>query len=103
MSIWKSYRIAVTSVTASLVVFVVLLVNRIRLGGAPSERWESLVNAGEQARDSHAKLVFMLTTGFVDLREVELCLDDVKAAKASGYAAVRLTELVSQGYQVIRY
>jgi intracellular sulfur oxidation DsrE/DsrF family protein len=87
MSTWKSYRVAVTFVTAGLVVLLVLLVSRIRLGGAPSERWESLVIAGEQTRDSHDRLVFMLTTGFEDLREVELCLDDVKAAKASGYAA----------------
>jgi hypothetical protein len=31
------------------------------------------------------KLVFMLTTGFEDLEEVRLCLQDIKAAKASGH------------------
>lgn len=45
------------------------------------------MNAGGLAHDPHVGLVFMLTTGFEDLREVELCLSDVKLAKASGYLA----------------
>ena len=43
-----------------------------------------MVKAGERARDPHVGLVFVLTTGFEDLREVESCLPDVKAARASG-------------------
>ena len=85
MSIWKHRRfIAILVVDVSLVI-AVLSVNRINsLLGATTEVSDSVVNAGEQPHDSHVGLVFMLTTGFEDLREVELCLSDVKAAKALG-------------------
>jgi hypothetical protein len=76
------------SVFDLLVVFAVLFASRISgLVGAPTEGLDSVVNAGEQARDPHVGLVFLLTTGFEDLREVELCLYDVKVAKASGVLA----------------
>jgi hypothetical protein len=45
---------------------------------------DSVVTANEQTRDPHVSLAFVLTTGFEDVREVELCLFDVKTAKASG-------------------
>jgi hypothetical protein len=45
------------------------------------------VNTNEQTRDPHFSLVFMFTTGFEDLRAVELCLSDVKVAKHSGALA----------------
>jgi len=40
---------------------------------------------GTLVRNPSGKLVFMLTTGFEDLLEVRLCLEDIKAAKTSGY------------------
>jgi intracellular sulfur oxidation DsrE/DsrF family protein len=68
-----------------LAVIAVLSVSRINsLLGAMTGVSDSIVNAGEQAHDPHVGLVFMLTTGFEDLREVELCLSDVKVAKALG-------------------
>jgi hypothetical protein len=88
MNIWKHRRLIVMSVFDLLVVFAVLFASRISgLVGTSTEGLDSVVNAGEQARDPHVGLVFMLTTGFEDLREVELCLDDVKVAKASGVLA----------------
>jgi intracellular sulfur oxidation DsrE/DsrF family protein len=85
MNIWKHRRLIGMAAFDLLVVIAVLFANRIGgLVGAPTETLDSVVNAGEQARDPHVGLVFMLTTGFEDLREVELCLSDVKMAKASG-------------------
>jgi intracellular sulfur oxidation DsrE/DsrF family protein len=85
MSIWKHRRLIAMLVIDLLVVVAVLSVNRVNgLVGRMPGVFESVVNAGEQARDLHVGLVFMLTTGFEDLREVELCLSDVKVAKASG-------------------
>ena len=49
-------------------------------GNAQGDRSESFKN-----RTPNGKLIFMLTTGFEDLSEVRLCLDDIKAAKASGH------------------
>jgi hypothetical protein len=70
------------------VVLAVLFAGRIsRLIGASDENLESVVNADEQPTNSHGGLVFILTTGFEDIREVEQCLYDVKVAKASGYLA----------------
>jgi hypothetical protein len=85
VSIWEHRRfIAILVVDVSLVI-AVLSVNRINsLLGATTAASDSVVHAGEQPHDSHVGLVFMLTTGFEDLREVELCLSDVKAAKALG-------------------
>jgi len=85
MSIWKHRRfIAMLVVDVSLVI-AVLSVNPINsLLGATAGVSDSIVNAGEQAHESHVGLVFMLTTGLEDLREVELCLSDVKVAKALG-------------------
>ena len=87
MSTWKRHRVTLASEIAALLVFVVLLMNWIGVTGTPNERLEFRVNAGEQAHNLRGRLVFMLTTGLEDLREVELCLADVKAAKASGYTA----------------
>jgi hypothetical protein len=85
MNIWKHRRIVAVSAFDLLVVIAVLFANRIGGHvGASTGVLDSVVNAGEQARDPHVRLVFMLTTGFEDLREVELCLSDVKVAKASG-------------------
>jgi hypothetical protein len=81
MNIWKHRRLIAMSVFDLIVVFAVLFANRISgFVGTPAGVLDSVVNAG----DPHVGLVFMLTTGFEDLREVELCLSDVKAAKASG-------------------
>ena len=84
MNIWKHRRFVVMSVINLLIVFAVLFASRIGgLLGAPAEVLNSVVNAGEQERDTHAGPVFILTTEFEDLREVELCLYTVKVAKIS--------------------
>ncbi len=88
MNIWKHRRLVAVSIFDSLLIIAVLFANRITgLVKAPSGILDSVVIAGEQARNPHAGLVFMLTTGFEDLREVELCLSDVNAAKTSGNLA----------------
>jgi intracellular sulfur oxidation DsrE/DsrF family protein len=85
MNIWKHGRLIGMVAFDLLVVIAVLFANRIgSLVGAPTETLNSVVNAPEQARNPHVGLVFILTTGFEHLREVELCLSDVKVAKASG-------------------
>jgi uncharacterized protein len=53
-------------------------------GNARSNRSDSFKN-GKLVHNPNGKLVFMLTTGFEDLSEVRLCLEDIKVAKASGY------------------
>lgn len=53
-------------------------------GNARGNRSDSFKN-GTSVHNPNGKLVFMLTTGFADLSEVRLCLEDIKAAKASGY------------------
>ena len=53
-------------------------------GNAQAERAEAFKRS-EGVANANGKLVFMLTTGFEDLSEVRLCLEDIKAAKASGY------------------
>ena len=53
-------------------------------GNAQAERAESF-KSSQLAGNANGKLVFVLTTGFEELSEVRLCLEDVKAAKASGY------------------
>ncbi len=87
MNIWEHRRFVIMCIIDLLVVFAVLSVSHIGGLGPPVGVLESVVNASDHAPDPHGKLVFMLTTGFEDYREVELCLHDVKAAKASGYLA----------------
>jgi hypothetical protein len=88
MNIWKHRRLIVMIVFDLFVVFAVLFANHFAgLVGSTTAGLDSVVNAGEPVRDSHVGLVFMLTTGFEDLQEIELCLSDVKAAKASGNLA----------------
>jgi hypothetical protein len=53
-------------------------------GKAQAERVGSF-KVGERVGNATGRLVFMLTTGYEDLWEVRLCLEDIKAAKASGY------------------
>lgn len=62
---------------SALVALAVLAGSGGTAGNAQAER--------EPVSNANGKLVFMLTTGFNDLSEVRLCLEDVKAAKASGY------------------
>jgi len=88
MNSWKHRRLFFISFIDLLVVLGVLFANPIEgLLVGPTGTLNSVVKAGEQARDPRVGLVFMLTTGFEDLREVELCLSDVKAAKDSGNLA----------------
>jgi intracellular sulfur oxidation DsrE/DsrF family protein len=85
MNIWKHRRLVAMCVLDLMVILAVLFATRIgNLVGAPAGVLNSVVNAGETTRDSHIGLVFMLTTGFEDLREAELCLSDVKVAKTMG-------------------
>jgi|HubBroStandDraft_6_1064221.scaffolds.fasta_scaffold648301_1 hypothetical protein len=88
MNIWKHRRLVAMTVFDLFVVLAVVFANRITsFVGAPSDVLGSVVKADAPAPDPHVGLVFMLTTGFEDLREVELCLSDVKVAKASGELA----------------
>jgi hypothetical protein len=85
MSIWKHRRLIAMFVVDLLIAVVILSVNRVgAFMGATTGAYDSVTNAGERTEDAQLRLVFMLTTGFEDLREVELCLSDVKVAKASG-------------------
>jgi hypothetical protein len=63
------------------------LVTLAILASAAPTTGKAEVNANHDTsvRNTGGKLVFMLTTGFEDLEEVRLCLQDIKAAKASGY------------------
>ncbi len=40
---------------------------------------------GKQSHSAHGKLVILMTTGMEDLRELNLCLGDTNAVKASGH------------------
>lgn len=52
-------------------------------------------------RNPSAKVVFMLTTGFEDLVEVKLCLEDVKAVKTSGHVEDVILLVRGRGVQVL--
>ena len=85
MSIWKHHRLIAMLVIDLLIAVAVLSVNRISaFVEATTEAHDSVASASVRARDAHVGLAFMLTTGFEDLREVELCLSDVIVAKTSG-------------------
>jgi hypothetical protein len=81
---------------AALCAFTVMVVMVLLLGmggaypAAPPKPPGTLPEAGKASPITQRKLVFMLTTGFEDLREVRLCLEDVKVAKKSGL----LTEVI---------
>jgi hypothetical protein len=53
-------------------------------GNAQSARPETSENS-KPGHTPNGKVVFMLTSGFEDLLEVKLCLEDIKQAKTSGY------------------
>ena len=73
------------AVTGSVLVAVAFLAGSGGFPGkAQGDRSESFKNV-KAVRNPNGKLIFMLTTGFEDLSEVRLCLEDIKAAKASGY------------------
>jgi len=69
---------------AALVALAILAASGGASRKAQAERAVSF-KSSEPVSHASGKLVFMLTTGFEDLSEVGLCLEDVKAAKASGY------------------
>ena len=73
-------RIAVIT----LFTMAILLSTGCTSGRAQEGRVADLRN-GASVRTPSGKLVFMLTTGFEDLVEVRLCLEDIKAAQKSGY------------------
>jgi intracellular sulfur oxidation DsrE/DsrF family protein len=85
MNISKHRRFVAVSVFDLFVVFAVLFANRIcDLVGPSTGDLDSVVNAGKQALVPHIRRIFILITGFEDLRKVELCLSDVNVAKVSG-------------------
>jgi hypothetical protein len=70
--------------SSALIVLAILAGSGGTPGNAQVERAESF-KSSQRVGVANGKLVFMLTTGFEDLWEVRLCLEDLKAAKASGY------------------
>jgi uncharacterized protein len=81
MKSWNRGHVVAGSV---LVAVAILAGSGCTPGNAQGDRSESFKN-GKSVRNPNGKLIFMLTTGFEDLSEVRLCLDDIKAAKASGH------------------
>src|SRR5216684_2189269 len=81
MKSWNRGHVVAGSV---LVAVAILAGSGCTPGNAQGDRSESFKN-GKSFRNPNGKLIFMLTTGFEDLSEVRLCLDDIKAAKASGH------------------
>jgi hypothetical protein len=69
---------------SALVALAILVGSGGTPGNARGNRSDSFKN-GKSVHNPNGKLVFMLTTGFEDLWEVRLCLEDIKVAKASGY------------------
>jgi hypothetical protein len=81
MTFWNRCRMGKSCALTTIAILVGIIGSR---GNAQALRPESS-ETGKVARNPNGKLVFMLTTGFEDLSEVRLCLEDVKLAKASGY------------------
>ncbi len=69
---------------SALIAIVILASSSSIPGNAQGDPSESFKN-GKSVHNPNGKLVFMLTTGFEDLSEMRLCLEDIKAAKTSGY------------------
>ena len=80
MNTWKRGRILISLLAAMALV----LGTSCTSGRAQDERVVYPKNS-TSVRKPSGKLVFMLTTGSEDLVEVKLCLEDIKAAKRSGY------------------
>ena len=80
MNIQKSGRIVVIALS-----IVAALLNTSCTSGRAQEGRAVDLRNGASVRTASGKLVFMLTTGFEDLVEVRLCLEDIKAAQKSGY------------------
>ena len=88
MNIWEHRRF-ILIVAFDLIIFLgVVFAGRIsRLVTTRHEILDSVADTDRQRTNSHVGLVFVLTTGFEDVREVEQCLRDVKLAKESGYVS----------------
>jgi uncharacterized protein len=71
-------------VISALAALAFLVGNSSGSGRAQNER-VNLQNGTPVRTSPRGKLVFMLTTGFEDLVEVKLCLEDIKASQKSGY------------------
>jgi len=69
---------------SALVALVVLASSGGSSGTAQPQQTEPFKSSA-RVGNADGKLAFMLTTGFEDLAEVRLCLEDVKDAKSSGY------------------
>lgn len=69
---------------SALVALVILVGSGGTPGNAQAERADAF-KSSKAVGNANGKLVFMLTTGFEDTWEMRLCLEDIKAAKASGH------------------
>jgi intracellular sulfur oxidation DsrE/DsrF family protein len=97
MKTWNRNRVAAGS---ALVALAILVGTGDTPGNAQGERTESFKN-GKPVLSPNGKLVFMLTTGFEDLWEVRMCLEDVKTAKASGYMEDVIWLVRGRGVEVL--
>jgi uncharacterized protein len=80
MRIWKRSYVATTAL-----VTLAFLVNTSCTSGKAQDERVVYLKSGTLVHNPNGKLVFMLTTGFEDLVEVRLCLEDIRTAKTSGY------------------
>jgi hypothetical protein len=80
----KSWNRGHVAVGSALIAVAILAGSGSIPGKAQGDPSKSFKN-GKSVRNPNGKLVFMLTTGFEDLLEVRLCLEDIEAAKASGH------------------
>ena len=88
MNIWKHRRFIAMVAFDLFVFFGVVFAGPVsRFVISQYKNLEAVADTGEQASDPHVGLVFVLTTGFEDVDEVEQCLRDVKLAKESGYVS----------------
>src|ERR1044072_4788686 len=76
----KRRRIAISALAA-----LAFLVDTGCASGRAQDERVNLKNGTPVRTSPRGKLVFMLTTGFADLVEMKLCLEDIKAAQKSGY------------------
>jgi uncharacterized protein len=76
-------RNRVTAKSGALAILILFVLSGVARTGALQPRAPE--RAGNEAHNPRGKLIFMLTTGREDIREVRLCLENLKTARASGY------------------
>jgi len=78
-------RNRVTAKSGALAILILFVLGGVARTGAPQDQPRAAASAGNEAHNPRGKLIFVLTTGREDIREVRLCLENLKTAKASGY------------------